>query len=96
MRNDRDVAKATRRGEPSVLSVQVMVLVAGMGLARRVRRDQAGFVVAEALAMAAVGVVIVIALWAAMKVVGVDVIDGIRESIVGGGSSTPTSTPTPP
>lgn len=84
-----------RRGGPSQSSL-ALVVGAMNCLAHRVRRDEGGFTVAESLAMAAVGVVIVVALWAAMKAVGIDVIDGIRDSIVGGGSTTPATTPAGP
>ncbi len=94
--SDRDLGELPRGGGRQ-LPLGLAVVVSGLTwLAQRPRRGEGGFTVAESLAMAAVGVVIIVALWAAMKAVGIDVIDGIRDSIVGGGSSTPTTTPTPP
>lgn len=62
------------------------VVNTGGAAAGRTRRDEDGFTVAEALAMAALGVVTIVAFWALMKALGVDIINKIRENILSGGS----------
>ena len=45
------------------------------------RQDEGGFAIAEALAMAALGVALLIVLFGALQALGLDVIAGIRDQI---------------
>lgn len=68
------------------LLVQGWLLLAGaraLSLTRRPNRSEAG-VIAEYVAMGAFGVVAAVALWAGMKALGLDVIDAMRDNILGG------------
>lgn len=53
---------------------------------RAVGQPEDGFTVAEHLAMGALGVVAIAALWVLMQALGVDVINAIRDNILGGGT----------
>ena len=69
-----------------LLALVAWVASAAATAADRDRRGEEGFTVAEALAMAALGVVTIVGFWALMKALGVEIIDKIRENILGGGS----------
>lgn len=62
----------------------VMAAATARFVARRARRSEDG-VIAEYVAMGAFGVVVAVALWAAMKALGLDVIETMRRNILGEG-----------
>ena len=69
-----------------LLALVAWVVSVAAAAADRDRRGEEGFTVAEALAMAALGVVTIVGFWALMKALGVDIINKIRENILTGGS----------
>lgn len=80
-----------QRGAPPYLwsgavAVHLALAAALSALAGRAQRDESGFQVAESLALAALGVVAVVALWVLMQALGVDIIDRIRDNILGSGT----------
>ncbi|MDP9402237.1 MAG: hypothetical protein M3P85_02660 [Actinomycetota bacterium] len=86
-----ETARRRPRGGGVVLPVAVLVqgwLVVAAAtarfVARRARRSEDG-VIAEYVAMGAFGVVVAVALWAAMKALGLDVIETMRRNILGEG-----------
>lgn len=58
----------------------------GRATGRAFGQPEDGFTVAEHLAMGALGVVAIAALWVLMQALGVDVINAIRDNILGGGT----------
>lgn len=50
--------------------------------ARHARRDEAGLTTAELLANAALGVGALAALWGALRAVGLDIVDMIRDQLL--------------
>ncbi|MGH3452722.1 MAG: hypothetical protein ACRDQW_18875 [Haloechinothrix sp.] len=53
-------------------------------LVGRLRRDEAGFSTAELLGNAALAILALVAIWAVLQALGVDVINWIRGLIMGG------------
>lgn len=53
-------------------------------LLSRLRDDEHGFSTAELLGNAALGIVALVVIWAGLQAVGVDVVDMVRENILGG------------
>lgn len=61
---------------------QLMTIIASLrARLAAAHEDESGFAVAEALAMAALGVALLIVLFGALQVLGLDVIAGIRRQI---------------
>ena len=54
------------------------------GLARRLRREEAGFTTAELLGNAALAILALVAIWGFLQALGIDVINWIRGLIMGG------------
>jgi hypothetical protein len=54
------------------------------GILGRLRRDQEGFTTAELLGNAALGIAALVVIWAVLRALGVDVVNYIRSSILGG------------
>jgi hypothetical protein len=54
------------------------------GLARRLRREEAGFTTAELLGNAALAILALVAIWGLLQALGIDVINWIRGLIMGG------------
>ncbi len=52
-------------------------------LLARIRRGQAGLATAELLGNAALGVAALVVIWAALRTLGVDVVDWIRAQVMG-------------
>ncbi len=73
---------------PMRLSSWLVVLRARLALRARRRRAEAGFSTAEGLAGAALAVVALIAIWAAMKAFGLDLINWMQDQITGAGGGT--------
>jgi hypothetical protein len=69
-------------------SVASVVLRARLALDTRRARAEAGFSTAEGLAGAALAVVALIAIWAAMKAFGLDLINWMQDQITGAGGGT--------
>lgn len=91
MSQPRTTARWRALGEGVVLPVAVLVqgwlvvAAAATGwVARRTRRSEDGEI-AEYVAMGAFGVVTAVVLWAAMKALGLDVIEMMRNNIIGEG-----------
>ncbi len=57
------------------------------GLLFRLRADDDGFSTAELLGNAALGIAALVAIWAMLQVLGLDVVEFIRASILGGGQA---------
>lgn len=53
-------------------------------LLSRLRDEDGGFSTAELLGNAALGIVALVVIWAGLQAVGVDVVDMVRENILGG------------
>lgn len=94
---------AVAHAAAAMLVQALTLLTAGAAtLCRRVRDARAsedGFTVAEYLAMGALGVVAIAGLWVLMAQLGEDIIDKIRDMILGGdgGNGAPSDTcPAPP
>ncbi len=49
---------------------------------RRKHRDQAGMTTAELLGNAALGIAALVAIWAALQALGLDVVEWIRDSVL--------------
>ena len=66
------------------------VFVALRETSRRLVPSQDGFQTAEAIGISAVGLLVLFAIWGALSVLGVDMVDWIRSSFgVGSGSPLP-------
>lgn len=57
---------------------------AAKGLGQRLRHEDDGFSTAELLGNAALGIVALVVIWAGLQAVGLDVIDLIRQNLLGG------------
>ena len=55
-----------------------------MGLMRRLHDDEGGFSTAELLGNAALAILALVAIWAVLQALGVDVVNWIRGLIMGG------------
>lgn len=53
-------------------------------LLARIRREEDAFSTAELLGNAALGIVALVVIWAGLQAVGVDVVDMVRQNILGG------------
>ncbi|HEX9767373.1 MAG TPA: hypothetical protein VGA36_11475 [Nitriliruptorales bacterium] len=53
-------------------------------LLERFRQEDDGFTTAELLGNAALGIVALVVIWAGLQSVGVDVVDLVRQQILGG------------
>lgn len=91
MRQPTATAHRRRRGGAMVLPVAglvqgwlVLLAVTARLLAQRTKRSEDG-VIAEYVAMGAFGVVTAVVLWGLMKALGVDVIEYMRDNILGEG-----------
>lgn len=54
-------------------------------LLRSLRRDEEGFSTAELLGNAALGILALVAIWGLLQALGVDIVNFIREQLLGGG-----------
>jgi hypothetical protein len=73
---------------PIRLSSWLVVLRARLAPRAPRRRAEGGFSTAEGLAGAALAVVALIAIWAAMKAFGLDLINWMQDQITGAGGGT--------
>ena len=69
----------------AALSGLVNTAAAAARRAREARGSEEGQALPEYLAMGALGVVTIVALWAVLRALGFDIIEKIRENILGGG-----------
>ncbi len=60
----------------------MMILVGSLeATVRRIRRDERGLNTAELLGNAALAIVALVAIWAALQALGIDVVDAIRDRV---------------
>lgn len=65
--------------------IRIWVALESMDLGQRLHRDEDAFSTAELLGNAALGIIALLAIWVALRQLGVDIVDWIRSSLEGEG-----------